>query len=47
MVVLLFALAGQRGPFISRVPDPIPIARPLTAARDGRLQRAAAWWQAP
>jgi hypothetical protein len=46
LVVLLFSLAGQGDPFVARVPDPVPIERPLGVTRRGRLQRTAAWWQA-
>jgi hypothetical protein len=46
MVVLLFALAGQGAALATRVPEPVPIERLLSAWRGGRLQRTSAWWDA-
>ena len=46
VIVLLFGLAGGGYAVAARVPDPVPIERPLGISRMGRLERTAAWWQA-
>jgi hypothetical protein len=46
VMVLLFGLAGQGYVSAARVPEPVPIERPIGAIRGGRLRRTAAWWQA-
>jgi hypothetical protein len=45
VIVLLFGFAGQGYTASSRLPNPVPIERPLGDVRDGRLERTAAWWQ--
>ena len=45
VIVLLFGFAGQGYVAATRIPTPVPIERPLSAIRGGRLQRTEAWWQ--
>jgi hypothetical protein len=45
VIALLFGFAGQGYVAAARAATPVPIERPLSAVRGGRLQRTEAWWQ--